>query len=173
MKTCGLDGYRKRAAALMLTTICLGTACSAVGPTRIDKLSELKAEDLVILPLGEGTTGFDRLDRALQGHFSVSDGTSAVSRLDAQQPITLRNGYVIRRYLRPDESRHLLVELSDEPCLPVRRVIELAQPDPAWLESYRRTGIYTAVGRGMSVGFSTDGFKRECVTSFEIAETPH
>ena len=173
MKTCGLDGHKRCAVALMLATIGLGTACSATGPVRSDTLSDFNAEDLVTLPLREGTTGFDRLDRALQGHFGVNDGTSAVNRLDAQQPMTLCNGYVIRRYLRPDESRHLLMELSDEPCLPVGRVIELAQPDPAWLESYRRTGIYTAAGRGMSVGFSTDGFKRECVTSFEIAETPH
>ena len=172
MKTCGLGEYKKRATALMLVTICSGTACSATGPARSDTLSELKAEDLVTLPLRDGTIGFDHLDRALQGHFSANNGMSATNRIDAQQPVTLHDGYVIRRYLRPDESRHLLMELSSEPCFSVKRVVELAQPDPARMDYYQRTGIYTATGRGISVGFSADGFKKECVTSLEIAELP-
>lgn len=172
VKICGLGAYKQISLVLTVVMTCLSTACATGGSIQGDALSELASENFLTLPLREGTAGFDRLDRTLQDHFGSIKGASATSRIDAQKPATLRDGVVVQRYLRPDDSRHMLVELSSEPCFPIRRAIAIAQPDPSKMDYYQRTGLYTATGRGMSVGFSSDGFKRECVKSLEIAETP-
>ena len=172
VKTCDFSGYKHTAISLALAMVCLSSACSATGPTRRDALSQFRAENFLTLPLREGTDGFDRLDRALQGHFGANDDSSATNRIATQKPAMLRDGYVVRRYLRPDEERHMLVELSSEPCFPVKQAIAIARPDPSRMDYYQRTGLYTATGEGMSVGFSADGFKRDCVISLEIAGAP-
>jgi len=170
MEASELKVCKQSAATLLLVAACLASACAVNGKNHRETLSELTAADLLILPLREGTAGFDRLDRALQGHFGSNDAIGATIRLEAQRPVTLHDGYVIRRYLRPDSSRHLLVELDSEPCFPVARGVELTEPDPRWMDYYQQTGIYKAAGGGMSVGFAADGFRRECITSLEIAK---
>lgn len=172
VKTCGFSGYKNTVVSLTLVMAYLSSACSATGATRGDALSQFQADNFLILPLREGTAGFDRLDRALQDHFGANDDASAIDRIATQTPATLRDGYVVRRYLRLNDERHMLVELSSEPCFPVKQAIAIARPDPSRMDYYQRTGIYTATGEGMSVVFSADGFKRDCVTSLEIAETP-
>ncbi|MGH8082084.1 MAG: hypothetical protein ACREP7_16030 [Lysobacter sp.] len=172
MKISGYGWRKQISPVLTVVMTCLSTACATGGPTQGDALPELKAENFLTLPLREGTAGFDRLDRALQDHFGSIGGASATSRIDAQKPATLRDGVVIQRYLRPDDSRHMLVELSSEPCFSIKQAIAIARPDPSKMDYYQSTGLYTATGQGMSVGFSSDGFKRECVKSLEIAEMP-
>lgn len=108
----------------------------------------------------------------MHGHFGANDEASAIDRIATQKPATLRDAYVVRRYLRLDDERHMLVDLSREPCFPVKQAIAIARPDPSRMDYYQRTGVYTATGEGMSVGFSADGFKRDCVISLEIVETP-
>lgn len=147
--------------------------CSGCSDTRLshrDALPHLRVESLLTLPLHDGTDGFDRLDRALRNHFDFGGGMNAPLRLETQKPATLRGGHVVRRYLRLD-GRHLLVELDSAPCFSVERAITVSRPDPSRIDRYRSTGIYTATGRGMYVGFSADGVRRDCVTSFEIAKT--
>ncbi len=172
LKTCGFVRHSYTRISSTLVIACFVSACSDTRPIRRDTLSDLHAESLLTLPLREGPAGFDRLDRALHGHFGANDDASAIDRVATQKPATLRDGYVVRRYLRLDDERHMLVELSSEPCFPVKQAITIARPDPSRMDYYQRTGIYTATGEGMSVGVSADGFKRDCVTSLEIAETP-
>ncbi|ATE70359.1 hypothetical protein [Lysobacter capsici] len=108
----------------------------------------------------------------MHGYFGANDDASTIDRIATQKPTTLRDGYVVRRYLRLDDERHMLVDLSSEPCFPVKQTIAIARPDPSRMDYYQRSRIYTATREGMSVGFSADGFKRDCVMSLEIAETP-
>lgn len=162
-----VPGYR----LVMCFVPLLLTACATVagGAPSPDSNAGDRAEDFFTLPLTEGPSGFDRLDRALQRHFSAPATASATERTAQQAPVTLRDGHVVQRYLRLENGRHLMAEFATAPCVPVQLALSLARPDPSQLDYYRRTGIYLATGRGMSVTFSADAAKPECVGSVEIA----
>lgn len=149
-------------------------ACATVagGAPFPDSNAGDRVEDFFALPLTEGPSGFDRLDRALQRRFPAPATASATERTTQQAAVTLREGHVVKRYLRLEDGRHLMAEFATAPCVPVQLALSLTRPDPSQLDYYRRAGIYLATGRGMSVTFSADAVERECVGSVEIAETP-
>jgi hypothetical protein len=131
-----------------------------------------RIEDFFTLPLAEGSSGFDRLARALRQRFPATSSTSAMEQTAQQTPVTLRGSHVVQRYLRLEDGRHLMAEFAKTPCVPVQLAVSLTRPDPAQLDYYRRTGVYLATGNGMSVTFSADAVSPECVVSVEVAETP-
>lgn len=162
-----LPGYRLAMCFVpLLLAACATVAGGAPSP---DSNAGDRAEDFFTLPLTEGPSGFDRLDRALQRRFPASASASATERMAQQAPVTLRDGHVVKRYLRLEDGRHLMAEFATAPCVPLQLALSLTQPDPSQLDYYRRTGIYLATGRGMSVTFLADAAKPECVRSVEIA----
>lgn len=162
---------RCRLAMCFVPLLLVACAMSAGHPTPDSNAGD-RVEDFFTLPLTEGPGGFDRLDRALQRRFPASASASATERTAQQAAVTLRGGHVVKRYLRLEDGRHLMAEFATAPCVPLQLALSLTQPDPSQLDYYRRTGIYLATGRGMSVTFSPDAAKPECVGSIEIAETP-
>ncbi|MGN7920022.1 hypothetical protein [Lysobacter sp. 22409] len=167
MKTSG-----HRLAMCFVQLLLVACATVAGGPQSLDYSVGNRIEDFFTLPLIEGPSGFDRLADALQRRIPTPVPASAAERTFQQMPVALRDGYVVQRYLRLEEGGHLMAEFATAPCVPVRLAVSLARPEPTQLDHYRRTGIYLATGRGMSVTLSADAAKPECVRSVEIAETP-
>ncbi|WP_223621420.1 hypothetical protein [Lysobacter sp. ESA13C] len=158
----------------MCFALLLLVACAAArnGPVPPGASVGDQIGDFFTLPLAQGPGGFDQLANALQRRFPTDSNASAIEQTAQQTPITLQDGYVVQRYLRLQDGRHLMAEFAKTPCVPVQLAVSLTRPDPVQLDHYRRTGIYLAAGRGMSVTFSADAAKPECVAAVEIAETP-
>lgn len=157
--------------ALALGAVSALTACATLSSDSVVTRPDAHVENLLTLPLREGANGFDRMDRALQIRFSADGRSPKAADIYTQRPVTLGDGVVIQRYLRLEDARHSLLELSSTPCFSVERAIAIAPPDPVFMDSYRRRGSYTAEGSGMSVGYSADGPSGKCVTAMEIAST--
>ncbi|WP_408951121.1 hypothetical protein [Lysobacter sp. Hz 25] len=165
-----MSGCRRVMCFLPLLLVACATARGGSEPLQAHAGDRI--EDFFSLPLSEGPSGFDRLARALEQQFPASAHASAIERTAQQAPVTLRDGYIVQRYLRLENGRHLMAEFAKTPCMPVQLAVSLTRPDPAQLDYYRRTGVYLAAGNGMSVTFSVDTVSTQCVTSIEIAETP-
>ena len=165
-----MSGCRRVMCFLPLLLVACATARGGSEPPQTRAGDRI--EDFFTLPLSEGPSGFDRLVRALEQQFPTSAHASAIKRTAQQAPVTLRDGYIVQRYLRLEDGRHLMAEFAKTPCVPVQLAVSLTRPDPTQLDYYRRTGVYLATGNGMSVTFSADVVNRECVASVEIAETP-
>lgn len=163
---------RYRLAMCFVPLLLVACATSAGRPPSPEANAGDRIEDFFTLPLTDGPDGFDRLDLALQRRLSVPASASAMDRTAQQASVTLQDGHVVQRYLRLEDGRHLMAEFATMPCVPVQLAVSLTQPDPSQLDYYRRTGIYLATGRGMSVTFSVDAARPECVGSVEIAEIP-
>jgi len=160
------------ALALPLAALSALTACATLPSDGVDTQPDARVESLLTLPLREGASGFDRMDRALQMRFSSDGRSPKAANIYTQKPVTLGDGYVVQRYLRLEDGRHALLELSSSPCFSIERAIALAPTDPVYMEHYRNGGSYIATGSGMSVGVSSDGPSGKCVIALEIANTP-